>query len=102
MVDFCEIRRCELLVSMDSHKELLRACLTMLRYAQPENADGWMELATSIARIHHAHGHLTSARRALSNALQQCSTNFTMEHYNLLFELQIATKRYFDVVKVRT
>ena len=85
---------------MGAHKELLRACLTMLRWVQPENGEEWIELATNIARIHHAHGHLHSARRALSNALQQCAQHFTMEKYNLLVELQIITKRYLDVLKV--
>ena len=93
-------RRCELLTTIGAHKDLLRACLTMLRWAQPENGEEWVELATNIARIHHAHGHLHSARRALSNSLHRCSDNFNMEHFNLLMELQIITKKYLDVVKV--
>ena len=82
-------RRCELLISIGAHKELLRACLTMLRWAQPERGEEWVELATNIARIHHADGHLHSARKALANALHRCSHHFTMEHFNLLLELQV-------------
>lgn len=72
----------------------------MLRWAQPERGEEWVELATNIARIHHADGHLHSARKALANALHRCSHHFTMEHFNLLLELQVLTKKYLDVVKV--
>ncbi|KAK4007729.1 hypothetical protein OUZ56_012882 [Daphnia magna] len=64
--------RCELLESMAAQKELLKACLTMLRCVQPENEqkrNEWVELAVRIARMHHASGQLYSARRTLSNAL---------------------------------
>lgn len=90
---------------MGAQKDLLKACLTMLRCVQPENEqkrNEWVELAVRIARMHHASGHLHSARRALSNALVTCSASFTMEHYNLLLELQVLTKHYLDVMKVLT
>ena len=101
---FSYFSRCELLESMGANKDLLKACLTMLRCVQPESEQKmveWVELAVRIARMHHASGHLHSARKALSNALVTCSAHFSMEHYNLLLELQILTKYYLDVIKVR-
>lgn len=92
-----------MLESIGAHKELLKACLTMLRSVKPESEQKmveWVELAVRIARMHHARGHFHSARRALSNALVTCSVHFSMEHFNLLLELQILTKHYLDVVKV--
>ncbi len=100
---FFFLSRCELLESMGANKDLLKACLTMLRCVQPESEQKmkeWVELAVRIARMHHASGHLHSARKALSNALITCSGHFSMEHYNLLLELQILTKHYLDVIKV--
>lgn len=88
---------------MGAHKDLLKACLTMLRCVQPESEQKkteWVELAVRIARMHHASGHLHSASRALSNVLITCSDHFAMEHYNLLLELQILTKHYLDAIKV--
>ncbi len=96
--------RCEVLESIGAQKEQLKSFLTMLRFVQPENEqkkNEWVELAEKIARMYFASGHLHSARRALSNALVTCADNFKMEHFNLLLELQILTKHYLDVIKVR-
>lgn len=89
---------------MGAHKELLHACITMLKCVEPgseEKMSEWVELAVRIARIHHASGHMHCARKALTNALVHCHKLFTMEHYNLLFELQVITKRYFEMIKVQ-
>jgi general transcription factor 3C polypeptide 3 (transcription factor C subunit 4) len=96
--------RCNVLESIGAEKEQLKAFLTMLRGVQPEDEEKkneWVELAEKIARMYFASGHLHSARRALSNALVTCADNFKMEHFNLLLELQISTKHYLDVIKVR-
>ena len=87
---------------MGAHKELLQACLVMLRGVQPEKGDGleWVKLAEHIACIHYGQGHYSSARRALNNALHKCSAYFTMENYHLLLELHIITRHYFGVIKV--
>ena len=95
-------RRCELLEAMGAQQELVDAYLTMLRGVQPEEDKKmeWVELAVRIARMRHAEGHFTSARKALSNALIHCADKFSMENYNLLFDLMILTKQYVDVVRV--
>lgn len=88
---------------MGAQKDLLEASSTMLKCVVPadeEKMNEWVELAVRIARIHHASGHMHSARKALNNALVHCHKLFTMEHYNLLLELQLLTKRYLDIVKV--
>ena len=88
---------------LGAQKEQLKARLTMLRCVQPETEQKkteWVELAVTIAREYFSGGHLHSARRALSNALVTSSANFKMEQFNLLFELQLLTKHYLDVVKV--
>lgn len=51
---------------MGAHKELLAACLTMLRCVQPENEEKmgeWVELAARIARKQHLTGHFVSLRK---------------------------------------
>ena len=104
LILFLIYRRCELLESMGAQQELVEAYLNMLRGVHPDDDKKaeWVELAVRIARMRHASGHFHSARRALSNALIHCADNFSMENYNLLLDLLILTKRYIEVVKVRS
>lgn len=97
-------RRCEFLEGIGAQQELVEAYLSMLRGVHPDDdmKAEWVEFAVRIARMRHASGHFHSARRALSNALIHCPDAFSMENYNLLFDLFILTKRYIEVVKVRS